>query len=323
MFIISKSSALANVTLPILKILLRPVLWLRNMVGYLKSNSFSSSKKANNQLSIVNERWRRKIDVVLSSDDNAAIPRVANAGQLKDGLITMHNGILVSALGYYGSGYLNMLVENKGVHEPQEERVFGLIVRLLKPGSTMIELGAYWGFYSLWFSKEVANPSCHLVEPSYANLCSGRENFKRSNYTAAFTQAYVGHEKGIASDGTDVICVDDYCRKHQIKKLEILHADIQGAESLMIDGADAMLKAKKVDYIFISTHSNPLHAECVKKLQSYGYEILASADMNDSYSGDGLIVARSPLLTDPIDVEISYRTKKHNPHRLNHARFDP
>ena len=32
--------------------------------------------------------------------------------------------------------------------------------------------------------------------------------------------------------------------------------------------------------------------------------------MDDSYSGDGLIVARSPLLTNPLTIEISHRTKR-------------
>ncbi len=104
--------------------------------------------------------------------------------------------------------------------------------------------------------------------------------------------------------------MDDYCRKHALDKVEILHVDIQGAEETMLKGAETMLKARKVDYIFISTHSNDLHSNCVWSLKDYGYEILASANMDDSYSGEGLIVARSPLLTDPLSIEISYRTKR-------------
>ena len=79
---------------------------------------------------------------------------------------------------------------------------------------------------------------------------------------------------------------------------------------MMLKGTETMLKARKVDYIFISTHSNGLHSNCVKALKDYGYEILASANMDDSYSGDGLIVARSPLLTNPLTIEISHRTKR-------------
>jgi hypothetical protein len=310
MITITKSSPLSCITLPLARLLLRPLLWLKNLYGCWCSRSDANSQTATSQLGNVDHKWRRKIDTVLSSEDNVAIPRVPDAGRLDGGLITMHNGIQVSALGYYGGGILNMLVENKGVHEPQEERVFAVILGLLEPGATMIELGAYWGFYSLWFAKEVPDAHCHLVEPSYACMLSGKHNFKRASQDAVFTQAYVGSEEGLSLDGTDIICVDDYCRKHSLDKVEILHVDIQGAEEMMLKGAETMLKGKKVDYIFISTHSNGLHANCVQALKDHGYEILASANMDDSYSGDGLIVARSPLLTNPLSIEISHRTKR-------------
>ena len=310
MITITKSSPLSCITLPLARLSLRPLLWIKNLYGCWSSRSDADSHSANSQLGNVDQKWRRKIDTVLSSEDNASIPRVPDAGRLDGGLITMHNGIQVSALGYYGGGILNMLVENRGVHEPQEERVFAVILGLLEPGATMIELGAYWGFYSLWFAKEVPDARCYLVEPSYTCMLSGKQNFKRANQNAAFTQAYVGSEKGISLDGTDIICVDDYCRKHALDKVDILHVDIQGAEEMMLKGAETMLKARKVDYIFISTHSNWLHSNCVQALKDFGYEILASANMDDSYSGDGLIVARSPLLTDPLTIEISQRTKR-------------
>jgi hypothetical protein len=39
----------------------------------------------------------------------------------------------------------------KGYHEPQEELVFHKVMKRLPPNATMIELGGYWAFYSLWF----------------------------------------------------------------------------------------------------------------------------------------------------------------------------
>ena len=48
-----------------------------------------------------------------------------------------------------------MLLENKGVHEPQEEKAFLEVLNYVEKGSTMIELGSYWGFYSLWFNKKI------------------------------------------------------------------------------------------------------------------------------------------------------------------------
>jgi hypothetical protein len=42
--------------------------------------------------------YRKRADDVISSTDNLHIERVPNAGELNKGLITIHNGIHLSAL---------------------------------------------------------------------------------------------------------------------------------------------------------------------------------------------------------------------------------
>lgn len=288
----------------------RPVLWARNLKGYWRSRGFSDPNLATKGLGKVNERWRKKIDTVTASPDNQHIPRVPEAGRLEAGLLTMHNGIKVGARGYYGDGYLNLLTANKGVHEPQEERAFADVLKLLPSSATMLELGSYWAFYSMWFSKEVRTPHCHMVEPNFACMLSGKENFRRQGLVGQFTQAYIADKLDVASDGTDVITVDSYCAKHAIDHLNILHSDIQGAEVAMLAGASRMLAARKVDYVFISTHSNDLHRGCITALEAQGYVILAEADIDDTYSGDGLIVAKGPHIENPRALEISHRSHR-------------
>ena len=92
------------------------------------------------RLAIANRR--KRIDDVISSPDNAAqFQSVSEAGKLQGYFITMHNGVRVCANGYYGRGIPNMLIENKGVHEPQEERAFEAIIEHLRDDCTMLELG--------------------------------------------------------------------------------------------------------------------------------------------------------------------------------------
>ncbi|MBI4681229.1 MAG: hypothetical protein HY753_08545 [Nitrospirae bacterium] len=93
--------------------------------------------------------WERRINDVLSCPDNKFIPRVNNAGSIKDGFLVMHNGIKVLPLSYSGYPMLKMLIENKGVHEPQEERVFFEILKKMPERAVMMELGCYWSFYSM------------------------------------------------------------------------------------------------------------------------------------------------------------------------------
>lgn len=299
---------------PLLKRILPPRLrfLLRNVMGFWESRFYSHPYKAQRAIGDVMPYWRQRIDEVVACPDNAYIPRVSAAGLLRDGFIVMHNGIEIAALGYYGAGAMNMLLENRGVHEPQEERAFAEVLRCLPDDCTMLELGAYWAFYSLWFATAVRRPRCFLIEPSYANLRSGMMNFLRARRTATFEQAYVGANDGTATDGTPVVSVDSFCQRKGITHLNILHSDIQGAEVDMLTGAREMLNHKKVDYVFISTHSDEKHYGCLRFLRSYGYRILASADLRETYSYDGLIVARSSIINAPRAVPISKKTKAHS-----------
>lgn len=262
----------------------------------------TSSRIAASTIGEVDGFWRARIDEVISSPDNSEIPRCAKAGKVEGYTITMHNGVRVCANGYYGGGTLNMLIENKGVHEPQEERAFEEIIRLLPERCVMLELGAYWGFYSLSLLQERPNATCYLVEPDSRNIVSGIINFRLNNRDGKFTQAMVGSS---AQRHPKTISIDSFCAEHGIKHLHMLHADIQGYETDMLEGATHVLKAGKVDYVFISTHSADLHATCITKLKTLNYVILADADLNETFSYDGLIVAKHNSIDLPQRIEIS------------------
>ncbi|NEO65855.1 MAG: FkbM family methyltransferase, partial [Moorea sp. SIO4G2] len=177
------------------------------------------------------------------------------------------------------------------VHEPQEELAFYMVLKEMPKQATMLELGAYWSFYSLWFHKSVHSPKCFLVEPLLSNFNYGKKNFSINGCTGNFTNAYVGRSSGLVN-GNKQICVDKFLKEKEIDHLNILHSDIQGYEVEMLHGADKSLSARIIDYIFISTHSNQLHDQCINLLESKDYLILASANLDESFARDGVIVAR-------------------------------
>ncbi len=276
-----------------------------------KSRKFASARRTAQLAGQVSPEWRTRIDVTKASADNEAIPRVPDAGAVRNGRMTMHNGIQVGALSYCGAGIMNLLMENQGVHEPQEERAFGDVLEHVESGGVMLELGAYWGFYSLWFAQESPGARCLLVEPHPANILAGKQNFEMNGRSGKFHRAYVGASEGVAPDGVPTITVDAFCRRERIKRLSVLHADIQGAEADMLAGANAMLASRSIDYVFVSTHSDALHAQCTRLLEGHGYRILASADLRESYSVDGVLVARSPETRGPERLAISHRRQPH------------
>jgi Methyltransferase FkbM domain len=91
-------------------------------------------------------------------------------------------------------------------------------------------------------------------------------------------------------DSVPTFSVDQFCRDNLIDRISILNTDIQGCERRMLTGAARMLEAKKIDYLFISTHSNDLHLECMEFLRSCNYDIVCEANLDEAYQADGFIV---------------------------------
>jgi hypothetical protein len=250
--------------------------------------------------------WEKRIAHVLSSADNAFIPKVADAGQIKSGKQIMHNGLKIHLGSYYGPEYAKMLLLSKGVHEPQEERVFMEVLKGLPDGAVMLEMGAFWSFYSMWFQHEVKNAVNYLVEPDAFNLGQGQRNFALNGMKGTFMQAFVGKETK-AGDPVGTLSVDGIVAKHNIPFIHVLHSDIQGFEGDMLIGAAKSFAEKKIGYVFVSTHSNAIHDQCRRFLLDQQFVILADANIDESFSEDGLIVARAPNFSGIGPVPISKR----------------
>lgn len=251
-------------------------------------------------------RWRRRFDPaywdnwpertrqVMACPDNPFIPRVPSAGRVDGGVQIMHNGLKVRAGSYYGQEPIRLLQCNRGVHEPQEERVFQEVLKKIPPGAAMLELGAYWSFYSMWFCSVVPGARAFMVEPFAANLAEGKANFSLNNLKGHFTHAWVGVAAGVAPDNVPVVSVDDLAATHGLEEIALLHSDIQGAELDMLKGGEKILGRNQVAYTFISTHGEEIHGACDGFLRERGYLPVASIPPSESYSLDGILVHQAP-----------------------------
>jgi hypothetical protein len=230
-----------------------------------------------------------KFREIVSDPLNLLIERHPLAGTIDaEGRVTLHNGIKVPASGggaYYGPFSFILLI-NRGVHEPLEEYAFQEILKVLPAAPTMIELGAYWGHYSMWLKDRKKAGRVILVEPEARNLKAGQANFQINRLEGEFIQAQVGVGK---------FEVDRFLRERGIGKLDVLHSDIQGAELAMLAGAKESLDKRAIDYLFISTHSNALHSHVEYFLGQRGYRVEVSSDFErHTCSFDGFIFASSP-----------------------------
>ena len=240
----------------------------------------------------ISDDWKERVNLAREAPDNAFIPRVPDAGRILRGKQIMHNGLRINAGSYYGFEESILMHENRGVHEPQEERLFQEVLPHIEPGAVMIEMGAFWSFYSMWFNKTVCGARNYMLEPEGFNLESGRHNFRLNGMLGEFRHCGVGERSGIMPSGVPIICVDDFVRTEGIAHVHLLHADIQGQEVAMLRGATFLFTNQLVDWIFVSTHSENLHADCLALLDEYGCLVVAAVQPSESYSVDGIIVAK-------------------------------
>jgi hypothetical protein len=122
-----------------------------------------------------------------------------------------------------------------------------------------------------------------MVEADPSNLEVGFVNFKQNGFDGNFILARVGHEEFL---------VDRFMESQGYPQLTILHSDIQGFESQMLDGCKDTLRRGLIDYAFVSSHSQALHAEVIDKLTQSGMRVEVSSNFeNETTSYDGLVFA--------------------------------
>lgn len=274
-----------------------------------------------------------RVEMTVSCRDADYIPKVKNAGRLKTvagrKYQVMHNGLLVEYGGYFGDWMGDIIKRLKGHHEPQEEKLFHEILKRVPRGSAMIELGSYWAYYSLWFNKDVPGASNYCCEPDPENLKLGQRNAsinKASNMHFIAAAAGSDDGKSISFQPQEdasrppvtvpMRSVDSLAGEHGLKKIGVVHMDVQGAELSAIKGAADSLRAGRVRFLFVSTHhysisGDPLtHERCIELIEKLGGHIVAEHAIHESFSGDGLIVASFHKQDKDLRIDISTNRMK-------------
>lgn len=273
--------------------------------------------------------------------DADCVPKVADAGKvltINEGerVQIMHNGLRVVADGYCGTWMTDLIRLCHGHHEIQEERMFYEVERHLSDDAVMIELGGYWSYYSLWFLYNSPQRHAIVVEPDPAHMNIGVKNAALNHLAPKFIPGFAGedHIPSVPFNTEDSGVIDlprlsvPHIMKQQgIKKLSLLHCDIQGAETQVLNSCRELFYKEMVDWVFVSTHAHQIsgdpltHEKCLSILRDCGAVIEAEHDVHESFSGDGLIVARfcpSPKTWRP--VELTYNRQSQSLFR--HLAYD-
>lgn len=178
-------------------------------------------------------------------------------------------------------------------------------------GKTVLDIGSHIGFYALVFSKYVGfDGVVFLFEPNTTNIDRINMNLSRNEarirnvyVNEVALSNYVGKSKfnfsdniddqtssggfledsfkplndenyaraGFASGEVEVVTLDSFVDKHNLKELAFLKIDVEGAEHLVLEGAVKTLEKFK-PCIAIEIHSVQAMMESQKILFHVGYE---------------------------------------------------
>lgn len=254
---------------------------------------------------------KERTAMTVSCKDCENLPKVFGAGSVisigDQQVQLMHDGTRVIAGGYYGDWMQEVIGKLQGHHEPQEELLFHTLLKHAHPGSLMVEFGCYWAYYSNWYLGAVPQSTAICIEPDENRLQVGQQNFQINQREAAIHVAAAGGQYQSEcpfvreSDGASVtIPVWDFAKLlEQVGTdcIEFLHMDTQGAELPFLQSIARTPYQNRIRFLVISTHHQSIsgsattHRDCLAELINLGAFILCEHSVDESFSGDGLIVA--------------------------------
>ncbi len=193
------------------------------------------------------------------------------------------------------------------------------ILQLFRPtkGDTVVDVGAYLGSYTLTSSNLVGKSGKVVAiegDPShYEMLNKNLKLNKVSNVTAIncmvgskdmhithqeFLDMYITYQEFLEKGGTDkpqfgntiihVNSLDDLLiKQHEIREVNWMKIDVEGAELDVLKGAHNILSNSKRIKLLIEIHGvNKLYKPIVEILNSHNFRIIFEKDIQDYRSGD-------------------------------------
>jgi FkbM family methyltransferase len=277
-----------------------------------------------------------RVLLTVACRDADVIPKVERAGEVvdRDGVAVqvMHNGVVIEEGCYHGPWMTEIIRSLRGHHEPQEELVFDRILRRLQADlahpPAMIEFGSFWGYYSLWFAHEFPAARIVALEPDPKCMSAGTRNFalNKLENQVNFVAGAIGSRPGEPLDFVSEIDgqvhrvvqhdLSSLMTLTDLDRIDLVLADVQGAETVLLERGRRVLANGRVRFLIVSTHhhsisGDPLtHQHALRLLNDLGAHVIAEHSVAESYSGDGLIAASFDARDEHFNVPISYARAK-------------
>jgi FkbM family methyltransferase len=180
-----------------------------------------------------------------------------------------------------------------------EHQEMAIIRRFIKPTDICFDIGANIGYYSLVLARLARE--IHAFEPVplihhllatnlllngisnvIANHSAVGEITGETSFHIAADSAYSGFRDTNLVSPAETICIpvtrlDDYCTTRRVSRVDFLKIDVEGAESLVLDGARKVLKSRPRFMMIeladcVQEKYGSTVNEIVQSLACYGYK---------------------------------------------------
>lgn len=158
------------------------------------------------------------------------------------------------------------------------KKIENLVNQIIKEPQVVLDVGANNGLFTYFLKTRFPDATVHLFEPD-AELCksivlncqqftdihvhqiavsnqTGKIRFyinPSSRQTNSMHLACIeNYSSNLIEAECEAITLDEFMQRHQLKHIDVLKVDIQGAESFMIDGGSNALKNTEVCFLEVT-----------------------------------------------------------------------
>jgi FkbM family methyltransferase len=176
-----------------------------------------------------------------------------------------------------------------GSYEAAKQRK---ITELVRPGMVCWDVGANVGFYTLLFAQLVGpEGTVFAFEPLRRNVELLRQHVEMNRYQnvritscalgdvdgeAGFDpgpDASMGHVTAAGPVKVSCLRADTLLAANKVRTPDLIKIDVEGAEADVLRGARRAMERRPA--IFLATHGETAHRECMALLKTFGYEVHA------------------------------------------------
>lgn len=190
-----------------------------------------------------------------------------------------------------------------GAYEPPVTQIF---TRLLRPGATVVDLGANWGYFTL-MAAQLAGPGGRVLalepDPRMFDLLERNVRLNGLTTVDAFplaagadfaTRTLAGYAEGTGNRGTsriedeaiggssvrfsvDTVPVDTFLDQKGLGPVDLIKIDVEGFEDAVLEGMAAGVAGRRYRHLLIELHPALLAERgvpadrCCARLRAAGY----------------------------------------------------